>query len=202
MMSIKNIIFDFGGVLLNWDPKILYKNHFSKEEDMLHFLENVCTNEWNLKQDEGRTFNEAINELLSKYPQFKKEIELYHSNWIEMVAGKINENCYLIPFLKEKYRLFGLTNWSAETFPLVYEKYPFFKELEGIVVSGEEKTIKPNLEIYQILLNRFSINSSESLFIDDNQDNIIAAQKLGFKTIHFGAEVNLKDELIKLGLLF
>ena len=100
-MSIKNIIFDFGGVLLTWDAKNLCKNHFSNEQDMSYFLENVCTNEWNLKQDEGRNFSDAINELLPIHPEFKKEIELYYSNWIEMIVGEIQENTSLIPLLKE-----------------------------------------------------------------------------------------------------
>ncbi|PWJ42773.1 HAD family hydrolase [Sediminitomix flava] len=200
-MEIKNIIFDFGGVVMDWDPRYLYKDIFNDTDEMEYFLTEVCTLEWNATLDEGKSFSDGVAELLPKFPQYKKEIKLYHTNWIKMIAGEIKKNTSLIPLVKENYRLFGLTNWSAETFPLVFHDYPFFKELEGIVVSGEEKVIKPNPKIYQILLSRYNINAEESLFIDDNKDNIEAAQKLGFQTIHLAEKVDLKHEFEKRNLI-
>ena len=183
-MEIKNIIFDFGGVLIDWNPRYLYRNLFHDELEMEFFLEKICSPEWNFKLDAGRSFNEATKELANKFPQYDNEIRIYYSDWIKMIGGAIEENVALIGDLKDKYRLFGLTNWSAETFPKVFNHYPFFKELEGIVVSGTEKLVKPDARIYKLLLTRYGLIANESLFIDDNQENINAANKLGFKTIH------------------
>lgn len=199
-MIIKNIIFDFGGVLIDWNPRYLYRNIFHDEVEMEFFLNKICGPEWNLKQDAGRTFNEATNELLNKFPQYENEIKSYYSNWTTMIGGAIEENVALIGGLKNQYRLFGLTNWSAEAFPIVFNQYPFFKEFEGIVVSGIEKMVKPDARIYNLLLTRYGLLANESLFIDDNQENISAANKLGFKTIHLKEKVILKNELEKLAI--
>jgi 2-haloacid dehalogenase len=199
-MEIKNIIFDFGGVLIDWNPRYLYRNMFHDEVEMEFFLEKICSPEWNLKQDAGRSFNEATKELANKFPQYENEIRNFYSNWTKMIGGSIEENVVLIEDLKDKYRLFGLTNWSAEAFPIVFNQYPFFKELEGIVVSGIEKIVKPDARIYKLLLTRYGLIANESLFIDDNQENINAANKLGFKTIHLKEKVSLKNELQKLAV--
>lgn len=199
-MEIKNIIFDFGGVLIDWNPRYLYRNMFHDEVEMEFFLEKICSPEWNLKQDAGRLFNEATKELANKFPQYENEIRNFYSNWTKMIGGSIEENVVLIEDLKDKYRLFGLTNWSAEAFPIVFNQYPFFKELEGIVVSGIEKIVKPDARIYKLLLTRYGLIANESLFIDDNQENINAANKLGFKTIHLKEKVSLKNELQKLAV--
>ncbi|MDM8159955.1 HAD family phosphatase [Labilibaculum sp. K2S] len=199
-MKIKNIIFDFGGVLIDWNPRYLYRNVFQDEVEMEYFLKEVCSTEWNIQQDAGRSLDEATEELVKKFPQYEKEIRNYYSDWAKMIRGAIEENAALIKDLKDKYRLFGLTNWSAETFPIVFDQYSFFKELEGIVVSGTEKIIKPDARIYQLLLTRYGLTANESLFIDDNQENIDAANRLGFNTIPLLKGVNLKDELERLGL--
>ena len=199
-MEIKNIIFDFGGVLIDWNPKYLYQSVFQDAKQMNFFLDNICTPEWNIKQDAGRSFIEATQELVNEYPQYEKEIKMFYSNWSEMIGGDIKDNVCLLKDLKNKYRLFGLTNWSAESFPIVFNKYPFFEEFEGIVVSGTEKMIKPDARIYKLLLSRYGLIANESLFIDDNQENIHAADKLGFKTIHLTDNVNLKIEINKLAL--
>lgn len=196
-MNIKNIIFDFGGVLIDWNPEYLYQDVFQDKKEMTYFLKNICNTEWNLRQDAGRTFGQATQELIRQYPRYQKEIKLFESNWLEMIGGEIEQNTALIKDLKSNFRLFGLTNWSAETFPLVYDQYPFFSEFEGIVVSGQEKIAKPDASIYTLLLNRYSLKAIESIFIDDNLDNIKTAKQLGFKTIHLNSETNLKDELQK-----
>ena len=197
-MEIKNIIFDFGGVLIDWNPRYLYRNMFNNEAEMEFFLAQICTPEWNLKQDAGRSFSDATKELLDKYPEFKKEVTSFYGSWSKMIGGAIEENVSQIENLKGKYRLFGLTNWSAESFPIVFNQYPFFKEFEGIVVSGAEKIIKPDPRIYQLLLTRYGLIAKESLFIDDNEENIKAANKLGFETIHLHEKVSLKNELLRL----
>jgi 2-haloacid dehalogenase len=197
IMEINNIIFDLGGVLIDWNPRYLYRNVFHNEVEMEFFLEKICSPEWNLKQDTGRSFDEATNELANKFPQYEKEIKVYFSNWTKMIGGVIEENVALLDDLKDRYRLFGLTNWSAETFPMVFNQYPFFKKFEGIVVSGTEKIVKPDAQIYQLLLTRYGLKANESLFIDDNLENINTANKLGFKTIHLQENANLKIDLQK-----
>lgn len=200
-MGIKNLIFDFGGVLIDWNPRHLYKNIFADKAEMEFFLNNICTFQWNLNQDAGHSLSEATKELQAEHPEYTKEIEMFYKDWVQMLGGEIFENTGLLKPLKAKYRLFGLTNWSAETIPVAYGLYPFFKELEGIVVSGEEKIVKPDPAIFKILLNRYQLEAAESLFIDDNLNNIIAAKELGFFTIHIKDDTRLDQELIKLGLL-
>lgn len=199
-MKIKNIIFDFGGVLIDWNPRYLYQNIFHDEKEMEFFLREICSPEWNLQQDAGRSCKKATEELILKFPKYKNEIEQYYNRWTEMIGGEIIENVSLIGYLKDKYRLFGLTNWSLETFSIVYDKYPFFKELEGIVVSGKEKIVKPDLKIYNLLLTKYGLSANESLFIDDNKENIIAANKIGLRTIHLKTGTILKNEFQKLGI--
>lgn len=194
-MEIKNIIYDFGGVLMDWNPRYLFRNIFEDEMEMEYFLKEVCSLEWNSQVDAGRAFGLIVEELIALFPKYENEIRLYQSHWINMVGGPIEENVATIYNLKDKFRLFGLTNWSAETFPLVFEKYHFFKEFEGIVVSGDEKIIKPDERIYKILLERYGLNATECLFIDDNKNNIIAAEELGFQCIYLEEGMDLMKEL-------
>ena len=125
---------------------------------------------------------------------------MYYGRWTEMLGGVIEENAKLIKPLKQKYRVYGLTNWSAETLPFAMERYDFFNDLEGIVVSGTEKLLKPDVQIYQLLLDRFQINAEESLFIDDNAANIEAAEGLGFKVVHIAEDLNLEEWLKNNGI--
>ncbi|MDR0334214.1 MAG: HAD family phosphatase [Dysgonamonadaceae bacterium] len=201
MHKLKNIIFDFGGVLIDWNPIYLYSKVFDTEEEITHFLENICKSEWNIQQDAGHSLAEATQLLQVQHPEHKELISMYYGRWEEMLGGTIDENVKLIKPLKEKYNIYGLTNWSAETLPIAMARYDFFDNLDGIVVSGDEKLIKPDPKIYQVLIDRYSIKPEESLFIDDNFDNIVAAQKLGFHTIHLTNDVNLEEELMKMGIL-
>ena len=200
-MAIKNIVFDFGGVLIDWNPRYFYKNVFSDQSEMESFLRDICNPQWNMKTDEGCTFSEATKELQNQHPEYSSEIEMYHKNWEIMIRGEIIEHTSLLEILKTKYRLFGLTNWSAEAFPVVFEKYPFFRKFEGIIVSGKEKMVKPNREIYELLLTRYGLLAEESLFIDDNFSNIETAKELGFFTIHLNGDHILMEQLLKIGLL-
>ena len=201
MHNIKNIIFDFGGVLIDWNPIYLYSEVFDNEEDMHFFLENICKSEWNIQQDAGRSLAEATQLLQEQHPDYKNEIALFYDRWEEMLGGTFDENTKLIKPLKEKYKVYGLTNWSAETLPIAMARYDFFADLDGIVVSGDEKLIKPDPKIYQVLIDRYDAKPEESLFIDDNIDNIVAAQKIGFQTIHFTDGVDLEKELRERGIL-
>lgn len=201
MKQLKNIVFDFGGVLIDWNPMYLYKNVFDSEEEVNYFLKNICSSEWNLLQDKGRSLSVATKLLQEKHPEFEEEIEMYYGRWTEMLGGIIDENVKLIKPLKQKYKIYGLTNWSEETIPYAIERYNFFSLLDGMVVSGTEKLIKPDYAIYQTLLDRFNINAEESLFIDDNAANIMAAEKMNFKVVHLTDGLNLGKWLIDNGIL-
>lgn len=195
MANIKNIVFDFGGVLVDWNPTYLYSKEFENETEMNHFLENICTPEWNVQQDAGRSLAEATEILQKEFPEHKELIGYYYGRWEEMLGGVMKDNERVLKMLKPKYPVYGLTNWSAETITIAYDKYDFFELLDGIVVSGDEKLIKPDPQLYHVLLDRYNLKAEESLFIDDNIHNIEAAQKLGFHTIHFKEGVDLEKEV-------
>lgn len=201
-MSIKNIIFDFGGVVMDWDPRYFFKDHFNDDEKMEHFLENIATDEWNAEQDRGRTLAEGTEIQVAKHPEWEKEIRAYYDNWTTMLKSDIPHNVEVLRKLEHsKYDLFGLTNWSAETFPYALENYDFFKIFDGkIVVSGTEKLIKPDPAIWEVLLNRYQIKAEESVFIDDNAKNIEVAKSLGFICIHIKEDTDLEKELRDLGI--
>lgn len=195
---IKNIIFDFGGVLVDWNPAYLYEKLFDDKAAMQDFLNTVCTADWNEQQDEGRTLQEGTALLVKDYPEKRDLIEAYYGRWEEMLAGPIEETVAILRYLKEtgRYRLFGLTNWSAETFPIALRKFDFFHLFDGILVSGTEKIRKPYAVFYQLLLDRYQLRADECLFIDDNQRNIDAAMNLGIASIPFKNPTQLKNELV------
>lgn len=197
MSKIDTIIFDLGGVLVDWNPKYMYKNVFSSEEKMKWFLNNVCTPQWNIEQDGGRTIAEAENILISEFPEYEKEIKLFYKDWEHMFSGTIKENVELFKQLKasNKYKIYALTNWSSEKWNKALELFPFFKEFDGVVVSGQEKCRKPFPKIYNIILKRYQINPENSIFIDDNFDNVQASKKLGINGIHFSSKTNLTVKL-------
>lgn len=202
-MTIKNIIFDFGGVLMDWNPRYFFKDYFNDDEKMEFFLKNVAVDDWNAEQDRGRTLKEGTEILIEKYPDWEKEVRAYYDNWTTMLRSDIPKNVEVLRKLADTdYELFGLTNWSHETFPYALANYDFFELFKGkIVVSGEEKLIKPDPKIWELLLDRYSIKAKESVFIDDNAKNIEAAKTLGFITVHVTEETDLRTELEKLGVV-
>ena len=201
MKELKNIIFDFGGVLIDWNPVYLYQKVFETEEEIKYFLENICRYDWNLLQDQGRPLAEGTRLLQEKFPEYAEEIALYYGRWGEMLGGTYDENTKLIRPLKEKYKVYGLTNWSAETLPVAMKLYDFFQDMEGIVVSGEEKIVKPDKRLYEILLERYALRAEESLFIDDNAANIETARELGFHVVHLTGDLNLEQYLHEKAIL-
>jgi 2-haloacid dehalogenase len=183
---IRNIVFDFGGVLVDWNPRYFYRNIFETEEEMEYFLTNVCTPEWNTQTDAEMTFAEAIEMLVPKFPQYEREIRLYFEGWSEMLHAEIPESLTLKASLRaEGYRLYGLTNWSAETMPLAKEKFTFMNGFDGVVVSGDEGIKKPDPKIFHLLLDRYNLRPEETVFFDDHIENIIAARELGIHGILF-----------------
>jgi 2-haloacid dehalogenase len=200
---INTIIFDLGAVLIDWNPHYMYRTLFDSEEEMKNFLATVATSDWNEEQDAGRSLQEGTELLVKKHPQHEHHIRAFYSRWEEMLGDAFHETVAIFKELKDsgKYKIYALTNWSAETFPVALERYDFLSWFDGIVVSGEEKMRKPEPEFYQILFNRHRVKPEESLFIDDNHRNILAAEKLGIKSIHFTSADKLKKELEELAVL-
>jgi 2-haloacid dehalogenase len=197
MSKINTIIFDLGGVLIDWNPAYVFDTFFDDEEKKKFFFENVCTPDWNEQQDAGRKIQEATNDLVALHPDWEEAIRAYYGRWTEMLGGPINETVDIFRRLKNNSHLkfYALTNWSGELFPIALQRYEFLKWFDGIVVSGDEKTRKPFPEIYKILLSRFTIHPEKALFIDDSLRNIKGAQALGINCIHFQSAKNLPQQL-------
>jgi 2-haloacid dehalogenase len=198
----KTIIFDFGGVLIDWNPRHLYRKMFDNDAEMEWFLENICNNAWNLKQDAGRPFAEAVAILQQQNPLSANKIKAYHTRWPEMLNGEIAGTVRILEELLENdYTVYGLTNWSAETFPIALELFGFLHKLHGIVVSGDEKLVKPNPEIFKLLLSRYNLQAQDCVFIDDNAHNVESARQLGIYAIHFTTPEDLRIQLQALDIL-
>lgn len=195
--QIDTIIFDLGGVLIDWNPRYLYRKLFKTEEEVTWFLNNICTSEWNDQQDAGRSFEEATRELMEKFPEYAEPIEAWYGRWHETISGPIEGTVNILKQIRDsrQFRLYALTNWSAETFPWALENFPFLHWFEGIVVSGVEKCRKPLPEFFEILFDRYQVEPSRSLFIDDNLANIKGAQALGMNAIAFKDPERLTREL-------
>ncbi|WP_374948547.1 HAD family hydrolase [Mucilaginibacter sp.] len=200
---INTIIFDLGAVLIDWNPDYMYKTIFDDEQEMRDFLNNITTSDWNEEQDAGRTLQEGTDLLVAQHPEHEANIRAFYSRWVEMLGDAFLGTVEIFKELKAsgKYKIYALTNWSAETFPLAQERFEFLNWFDGIVVSGAEKMRKPAPEFYQILLDRYNVKAEESLFIDDNYRNILAAQKLGINSIHFTSPEQLKEDLEKRNIL-
>jgi 2-haloacid dehalogenase len=195
--SHHTIIFDLGNVLIRWDPRNLYRKLFGSDVDgMEWFLKNVCNAAWNEQLDAGVTFAEAVQERIALFPNHESLIRAYHERWFETLGEPIQENVAVLADLRERgYKVYALTNWSAETFPVAQERYPFLKWFEGVVVSGEERLIKPDPRIYQRLLERYQLTAKNSIFIDDTLRNVEAARHLSITAVHYTDVVNLRQEL-------
>jgi len=197
------IIFDFGGVLLEWDPRLLYRKFFDGDQQaMENFLEEVQFFEWNHQQDAGRPFAEAIEDLCSQYPHHCDLIRAYHTHFEETVAGPIQGTVEILAALKDRgYTLFALSNWACETFLRIRDGYPFLGWFESTVISGDVGLAKPDPRIFQVLLDRIQRPADSCLFIDDSAANIAVARQLGFQIIHFQSPAQLKAELEQLQIL-
>ncbi len=201
-MDIQAIIFDFGGVLLEWNPRHLYRRYFDQPEEMEAFLSEIDFSSWNAQQDKGRPWTEAVAVLSAQFPHRAELIRAYHEHWEESVTGAIEGTVEIVRRLKRAgYPLFALSNWSAETFPIARRKYDFLNLFDVIVVSGEVGLIKPDPAIFELAVQRTGVPASQCLFIDDHEANIDVAQRLGMQTILFRSPEALARELAEMGLL-
>ncbi len=205
MSKIDTIIFDLGGVLIDWNPKYVYREVFNGDEKKVDwFLDTICTSDWNVEQDAGRTFKDATEFLINQYPQYEQWIRIYYNRWEDMLGGPIQDSVLLLEKLKKAntHQLYALTNWSDEAFPVALQRYDFLQHFEGILVSGTEKMRKPFPKIYELILDRYNLNAEKSVFIDDNADNVLGAQKVGMKAIQYKNSQQLINELSHLGVHF
>ena len=202
MASIDTVVFDLGGVLIDWNPEYLYREIFPDESERRWFLSNITTLDWNEEQDAGRTLQEGTEYLVRKFPEHEKNIRVFYDRWKEMLGGPIHETVEIFRHLKEvsKVRLYALTNWSAETFPVALGLYEFLHWFDGRLVSGAEKIRKPSPEIYQLLIKRFDIDPKTVVYVDDNLRNVLPARELGFYGIHFTSPAQFQQELTMLGV--
>ena len=199
---IAAVVFDLGGVLIDWDPRYLYRDLIEDEAEMEHFLATVTTPEWNRAQDAGRPWAEAVEELVRRHPERRDLIEAYWLRWHETLGDAIQPTVAVLDELRGTgLRLFALTNWSGETFPVARPRFPFLEWFEGIVVSGDERLIKPDPEIFHLLVERYGVDPETTVFIDDAADNVAAARALGFRAIRFVDAPTLRADLRRLGVL-
>jgi len=202
--QIDTIIFDLGGVLIDWNPRYVYDEVFDGDTEKVEwFLNNICTSDWNVQQDAGKLMATSTEELVAQYPQYEKWIRMYYDRWEDMLKGSIPETVTILEQLKtsQKYHIYALTNWSAETFHIALERFDFLQLFEGILVSGQEKMIKPQTAIYELCLKRFNINRNKAVFIDDSLPNVKGAQKIGLTSIPFKNAQLLNKQLNKLGVV-
>ena len=198
MKKIDTIIFDLGGVLIDWNPEYVYLDVFKGDrQKMQWFFDTICTHDWNENQDAGYPIAKATEERIALFPEHEELIRIFYGRWVDMLGDAIQDTVMILDKLikSEKYKVVALTNWSHETFPIALERFEFLSWFEGIVVSGEEQTRKPFVDIYNITLKRFNINAKQSVFIDDNLRNVNDAKELGINGIHFKDATNLINQL-------
>jgi len=202
-MSPDSILFDLGGVLIDWNPRYLYRPLFGADEAAMEdFLARVCPPEWNLEMDAGRPFAEAVAERQRLFPEHAERIALWHSGWPQMLRDEIPETVELLATLRSRgRRLLALTNWSAETFPIARSRFAFLEWFEDIVVSGEVRLAKPDRSIFELTIRRTGIDPTHTLYIDDSAHNIATAHVMGFHTHHFVTPAGVRAQLTQAGLL-
>jgi 2-haloacid dehalogenase len=203
MNNINTLIFDFGGVLIDWNPSYVFLKEFrGNQDEMSHFLNTICSWEWNENQDAGYSLDKATEERVAMYPEYESLIRMYYGRWEDMLGYEHTDTVELLKTYKDNgtYRLIGLTNWSHETFPVALERFDFLSWFDGIVVSGTEKMKKPDDRIYNLTLDRYKVMPENAVFIDDKLENVHAASKLGMHGIHFTTAAKLKRNLETLGV--
>jgi len=200
---INTIVFDLGGVLIDWNPEYVFLKEFRGDREKMNwFFENICTSEWNEQQDAGYSLERATLERIAIFPEHERLIRMYYGKWEQMLGYELPGTVDILKKLHQSpdYTIYALTNWSGETFPVALQKFHFLSWFEGIVVSGDEKLVKPDPAIYKLLLERYGLDATTCVFIDDRVDNIQAAVDLGFKGIPFSNDQQLHNELQNLNV--
>ena len=196
------VVFDLGGVLIDWNPRYLYRKLFPDEVEMEYFLANVCTTQWNLQQDAGRTFAEACAALKHEHPDKTDMIDAWFERFDEMMAGPIVGTVDILGELREReIPLYALSNWSAETFTFAQRRFEFLQWFRAIFLSAEVRLVKPDPRIFQYFCEKFALTPEQVIYIDDLPHNVEAARAIGMHAIQFSDPASLRQELVQLGLL-
>ena len=198
---VQAAVFDLGGVLIDWNPRYLYRKLLADDAAVEAFLTEICSQEWNSEQDLGRSWSEAVESLAREHPDQRALIAAYRERWEEMLGGPIDESVALLAELRASgLPLYALSNWSAETFPIALSRYPFLSWFTGIVISGEVRLAKPDPRVFRHLLDRFGLDAASTVFVDDSRRNVEAAAELGMIAIEFRDASQLRVELSALGV--
>jgi 2-haloacid dehalogenase len=196
-----SVVFDVGNVLLRWDPRNLYRTIFEDETRMEWFLSTVCTPEWNIEQDRGRDWDEAVASLVALHPDHEPQIRAFHERWHETVSGTIEDNVALLAKLQRAgVPTYCITNFSGPKFIEAKARFPFLGSFRGVIVSGDERLLKPDPAIYELLLDRYGLEASKCVFIDDSAANVEGARAVGMQAIHYREPLNLEKELRRFGI--
>jgi 2-haloacid dehalogenase len=195
-VSTKAVVFDLGGVLIDWDPRYLYRKLLADKAAVEEFLATVCTPEWNAELDRGRPFAEGVAELVERHPEHAAAIAAYHERWPEMLAGDLPDTVEVLAELRAAgVPLYALTNWSAETFAITRGRFEWLDWFDGLLVSGEERMTKPDPAFFRLLLDRFGLDPGATVFVDDSEANVAAARELGIDAVRFTGPDQLRREL-------
>jgi 2-haloacid dehalogenase len=197
-----HIIFDLGKVLIDWDPRYLYSKVFDDEAKMEWFLSDVCHPAWNLEQDRGRSFHDGVIEATMRHPDHAAEIAMYRDRWMEMVPGAVEGSVAILEELHIRgVPLYAITNWNGDSFRATRGRFGFLSLFKDVIVSGDEKLLKPDPAIYELLTKRHALKPKDCLFIDDSMKNVLGAIALGWQGHHFTSAANLRKYLVDRGLL-
>jgi len=201
---IKNIVFDLGGVLIDWNPEYVFLKEFRGDREKMNwFFNTICTSSWNEEQDAGYSIEKATNERVAMFPKHERLIRMYYGEWEQMLGFEHTETVEILRRLHDskEHSIYSLTNWSNETFPVALKKFPFLSWFKGILVSGDVGLKKPDPEIYKLLLDRYGLEANTCVFIDDRTENVKAASSLGFSGIVFKNHTQLSKDLKKLNII-
>lgn len=201
-MKIDTVVFDLGNVLVSWNPANLYNKIFSDKKEVDYFLNNICTMDWHTMQDAGRSPEEGTEALVKEHPDWAHPIRAFYARWKEMFPGPIEGSVQILKELKEKgYKVYALSNWNAELYNRTVDDFPFLHWFDGKVISGSIKMKKPDDDIFHFFLQRYQIKPEQVLFIDDNKENVAAAEKIGVQSILFTSPEALRSSLEALKIL-
>ena len=201
-MQPTSVLFDIGNVFVEWDPRLLYQKLITDTDELEYFLSEVVTLEWHSEHDRGRPFAEGVADLSAKFPEYEDLIQMFDSRWEETIGNVIQGTVDVMEDLAERgIRIYGLTNFSQEKWPAFCRKHSFTDMFEGVVVSGEEKLIKPDPRIYQTAIARFHLDPEATVYVDDRRENVLAAEQLDMIGHQFTATSVLRDFFEKLEIL-
>lgn len=203
MVMTPTVVFDVGNVLIRWDPRHLYRQLIPDEARMHWFMQNVCTAAWNLEQDRGRPWADAVADLVAQHPDWEREIKAYDERWHETVPGVIEDSVAVLEELKARGdKVYAITNFSREKWAESVIRFPFLGSFDGTIVSAHERQLKPEPEIFHTLLERYDLAAQDCIFVDDSEKNVKGARAVGMQAVHFVEPIDLRAELKALGVSF